>query len=254
MDKVADARLSRQVYEIIKTMILNHELKPGERIEQQKMAENLGVSRTPLIRALAQLESELLVEIIPHRGVYVKDFGSKELLDLYDIREALEGIAAREAATSLSGKQIEQLRHLFDGVKRAPDKKKIAFYIKADQRFHTMIMDACKNRILHQIYKNLHILTRSYRKGLIRPPELSLGDHMEIIDAFVKRDGEPAGRLMRLHIKKSRDIIRQHLKDKVSGKTLSESIKIVREVAGLIDKSVGVTEDRGHGLQKENAD
>lgn len=219
MDKVADARLSRQVYEIIKTMILNHELKPGERMDQQKTAENLGVSRTPLIRALAQLESELLVEVIPHRGVYVKDFGSKELLDLYDIREALEGVTARQAARLLTDEQIKQLRSIFDEVKRTSGKKKLELYIKADQQFHTIIMNTCKNHIIHQIYKNLHILTRSYMKGLIRSPEVSLRDHMEIIDAFVKRDSKLAEKLMRQHLRKSRDIIGEHLKGRVKGKT-----------------------------------
>lgn len=86
--------LSQPIYLKLKEMISNGELKQGEKIAQEKIAEKLGVSRTPLMKALLALENEYLVESIPRRGIYLRSLDQKNI-DIYTCREAIEGMAAR---------------------------------------------------------------------------------------------------------------------------------------------------------------
>ena len=87
--------LSYPVYKKIREMILKNELKPGEKLLQEKLAEQLGVSRTPLLKALQMLEHELLVESIPRRGMYVKKLSVDEMNEIYEVREAFECMAVK---------------------------------------------------------------------------------------------------------------------------------------------------------------
>ncbi|GAA4950687.1 GntR family transcriptional regulator [Algibacter agarivorans] len=198
--------ISQPIYLKLKEMILNGELKQGEKIIQEKIAESLGVSRTPLMKALLALENEYLVESIPRRGVFIKSFDKKEMIDIYICREALEGMAARLLAEAQDDKIVKQLKRCFTPFLK---KKKINIeaYSKADEKFHSLLITLTGNAPLDKVYFFGKIHDKVTGHGLIRTPEETLEEHFNIIQAISKGDADEAEKLVRLHIKKSRELL-----------------------------------------------
>lgn len=194
--------LSDRIYLQVKKMIFDQELKPGQKILQEKLSAELGVSRTPLLKALQQLENEMLVESIPRRGLYVKALQPQEVVDVFQIREVIEGLSARLAAQRMTPDQAEELRRLF-----APFEKQQPInrdeYAKADRAFHDMLLKSGGNRVLPRLEMLGNIQLLAYQVGLLRSPEETLPEHLSIIDALAAGDGEAAETLMRGHIRRS---------------------------------------------------
>ena len=107
--------LDQKAYQIIKDLIMQRQLLPGDKIPQEKLAQDLGISRTPLVSALKYLEQEKLVESVPRRGFFVRLFSKEEMVYIFELREVLEGLAARRAAADITDAQIEQLNQFFNG-------------------------------------------------------------------------------------------------------------------------------------------
>ncbi|REE01184.1 GntR family transcriptional regulator [Marinoscillum furvescens] len=202
--------LSTPIYQELKRMILTQELKPGEKILQEKIAEKLGVSRTPMMKALQLLESEMLVESIPRRGFYVKVFNVQELIDVYDCREVLEGMAARRLAERQDLSTLSKLEKCFSGFDASEgiDQKK---YARADGDFHKLLIDLVGNQALNKIYFISNIYSEVVRKGLLRTPEETLAEHWAIIEAIRSGDGSAAEAAARAHIARSRDTLMTQL-------------------------------------------
>lgn len=198
--------LTRSVYKQIKKMILNKELKPGEKILQEKIAEQLGISRTPLARALMLLENDFLVTSIPRRGVYVREFDLKEMIDIFDCREAIEGMAARTLANERSVEAVTQLRNCFIKYKNAKEIDEIA-YAKSDDEFHKNLVRLTNNQPLDRIYVFGSIHEKVKDVGLVRSPSETLSEHFRIIDAIEEGDADKAELLTREHIHKSRKLL-----------------------------------------------
>jgi DNA-binding GntR family transcriptional regulator len=195
--------LSKPVYDRLKEMIEKGMLPPGQKLIQEKLAASLGVSRTPLLKALQSLEYEMLVESIPRRGMYVKQISAEEMINVYDCREAVECMAVRLVIERASDAEILKLKKIFEPfIKTAsidPDK-----YRKADEQFHDMIIDLSKNPILKKMSNVSDIHKRVYQFGLIRSPEDTLIEHIRIAEAILNRDQEMAYLELRNHIGRSR--------------------------------------------------
>lgn len=210
LEPIYQPDLSYQVYSRIKEMILHGELKPGEKLLQEKLAAQLGISRMPLHKAFAMLEDEFLVESIPRRGIFIRKPDLQEIIDAFECREGLEGIAARRAATNLSDADINRLEELFRPFFSA---KKIdpAGYQAADQAFHEAIIQASGNNIMKKLNNIGNVLISTYPKGIILPLAESLEDHRQIIQAFRERNGDRAEILIRNHSRKARNLLEQEL-------------------------------------------
>lgn len=206
MAKIEHVDLSLRVYDALKGMILSGELEPGQKITQMKLAEEIGVSRTPLLKALQILEHELLVESIPRRGMFVKKMKHEEIIDAFDCREGLEGIAARLTAERITDSQLRRLEKLFAPFKNQTDIS-VKDYGRADQQFHRLLIQFSGNQILPRIEMvgNIHII--SYNRGLIRPPEETLPEHDAIVNAIAKHQSDLAEQHARAHLRKSRDVL-----------------------------------------------
>ncbi|MBN2314299.1 MAG: GntR family transcriptional regulator [Sedimentisphaerales bacterium] len=195
----------------VKAMILSQELMPGEKLFQEDLARRLGVSRTPLLRALERLEQEMLVERVPRRGLFVKKMKMTDMLDAFDCREALEGLAARLAAERITKEQVRELQSLFAPFRKNPRKANQQAYRIADQRFHQRIIELSDNRMLIQISTLGNVLSISYQQGLIRPPVETLPEHRAIIQAMARHDSALAEKLMREHEIRTRQLIAKRL-------------------------------------------
>ena len=198
--------LNEPIYLKVKEMIMNGELKQGEKIVQEKIAEALGVSRTPLMKALLALENEYLVESIPRRGMYVRSLGQKEIFDIYVCREALEGMAARLLAQSSDKMAVKELRDCFKPF-FIQDKINVETYTKADEKFHSLLIKLTGNLPLDKIYFFGNIHEKVISRGLIRPPEETLDEHVKIINAIESGEADKAEKCAREHIEKSRILL-----------------------------------------------
>jgi DNA-binding GntR family transcriptional regulator len=202
--------LSYQVYSRIREMILKGDLKPGEKIPQEKIASTLGVSRMPLHKAFQMLENEYLVESIPRRGIFVRKPDLVKIMEAFECREGLEGIAARRAASSMTNDEIDELEALIapfiNSIKIDPKK-----YQTADHSFHETIIRFSGNSILMRLNNIGDVLIQTYPRGIILPLEESMNDHLKIIKAFRDRSPERAEMLIRMHSRKARDIIEQQI-------------------------------------------
>ncbi len=195
--------LSKPVYDRLKAMIENGALSPGQKLIQEKLAATLGVSRTPLLKALQSLEYEMLVESIPRRGMYVKQISTEEMINVYDCREAVECMAVRLVIERASDAEIQKIKKVFEPFINA-DIIDPAKYRKADEQFHDMIIDLSKNPILKKMSNVSDIHKRVYQFGLIRSPEDTLNEHVRIAQAIVSRNQEIAVKELKNHIGLSR--------------------------------------------------
>lgn len=208
MKPIEHSTLSKPIYDTLKEMILDNQLKPGQKIIQERIAAQLGVSRTPLMKALQMLENEMLVESVPRRGMFVRTVSSKELIDLYYCRESIECMAVRLATERCSTKQIEYLSKLFAPFLSQKGKMDKTKYQQADEEFHNSIMSFCDNAILAKMSKLSQVLSMVYSLGLLREPEETLPEHLDIIEAMQQRDTALAEQKMKEHIQASRDILK----------------------------------------------
>jgi DNA-binding GntR family transcriptional regulator len=185
-------------------MIINGDLRSGEKLVQEELAERLGVSRTPLLFAISKLEQENLVETLPRRGAYVRRYSHKELIDIYDIRCRLEPLAARGAALNATPEEIAGLARLLDAFDEAARSNDPQAHKRTDYEFHIELLRCCGNRFLHDMLATLNIIVISNTKGLLKPTERSNHEHHLLLAALAARDPDRAERAMFDHVDDSR--------------------------------------------------
>jgi DNA-binding GntR family transcriptional regulator len=200
--------LSYEIYKRLKSMILSNELIGGAKLKQEHIATLFGVSRMPLHRAFQMLENEMLIESIPRRGYFVTKVGIDQLIDSFECREALEGMAARRAARNIAKNQLNYLKSLFEKFVDT-DNISVSDYLESDQEFHDMIMKISGNKVITRLEFLGHNTIRTFLGGMLRPPQESLPEHMAIIAALEKGDGELSEKLVREHIRKTMELLKK---------------------------------------------
>lgn len=202
--------LSFLAYERIKEMILQGKLQPGEKLYQEKLAAKLGISRMPLHKAFQMLEDEFFLESKPRRGFFVRKTDIREIIEAFECREGLEGIAARRAALNMSEEQIYELKELVKPFIYARNIDMMN-YQRNDQIFHEMIIQASNNSVLQKLNNIGNVLIRTFPKGIILPVAESVRDHLNIIKAISQRNPDEAEKLIRNHSKKAINILEKQL-------------------------------------------
>jgi DNA-binding GntR family transcriptional regulator len=199
--------LDQKVYSILKDMIMERQLLPGQKIPQEKLARDLGISRTPLIGALKFLEQDKLVESVPRRGFFVRLFSKEEMVYIFELREVLEGLASRRAAAKINDAQIIELHSFFKHFAKQENISDVKEYAREDRRFHGFVIDVGAKEFLKNILLTTNIISFSYQvlhtEGLVRPPNETIQEHLAVIEAIKERDSDAAEELMRLHFRKS---------------------------------------------------
>jgi DNA-binding GntR family transcriptional regulator len=213
-----NAVLKDKVYDALKTAILAMDIYAGEeapKLDEKQLAENLGVSRTPIREALSRLVQEGLVQNIPRRGAFVVRKTKKEMLEMICVWSALEGLAARMATVRATDKEIAELRQLFATFKDTEGvSAQIDEYSDKNIAFHQAIIKLSKCDLLVDIAEGLFIHMRSIRSRTIREGQRlkdSIVDHMHIIDALEKRDAELSEKYVREHT----NDLKEHVNDNV---------------------------------------
>ena len=186
--------------------IVTGELAQGQKLNEQELAERFGMGRGPLREALRHLEGMRLVKRIPNAGARVVVLDRKTMSDLYAVREALEGMACRLAATQMSDDEITKLSALLDQheIEIEQQNGKVYAQSEGDLDFHYLILQGCRNAMLMDMlgseqYQLLRMCRyRTSRNAKRTRPALQ--QHRQIVDALMLRDGELAEMLMRRHI------------------------------------------------------
>ncbi|TLM98749.1 GntR family transcriptional regulator [bacterium] len=191
------------VFEAIREAIINDTLKPGERLMEIQLAEEMGVSRTPVREAIRKLELEGFVVMIPRKGAYVAGLSMKDIADVFEIRAALEGLAAGLAAERITEEELEELERLLVKIGECIQSNDLNAVIEQDTEFHDVLFKATRNERLVQIVSNLREQIQRYRTASLSSPgrmKLALEEHKQIVEALSERDVEKAQRLAREHI------------------------------------------------------
>lgn len=209
--------LADQVFERLRQAIVEGEIPAGSKISEPELSRVYGLSRATLREALGRLEACSLVERKANVGARVVTLSYRELIEIYHIREALEGMAARQAASAMSDAAIAELRALLDEHRRqmASEGGHGYFQKEGDLDFHYRIVQGSGNRRLAQLLCNdLYHLMRMYRYqfGMASArAERAFAEHIRIVDALADRDGELAEILMRRHVRASRENVERRL-------------------------------------------
>lgn len=202
--------LAEQVFRRIQAAIVRGEIAPGSKISEPELARTYGISRGPLREAMHRLEGQRLVVRVPHAGARVVSLGARELVELYQIREALEGMACRLAAQRMTQADIDELRRVLDAHERdeAFQAGRGYYQQEGDYDFHYRIVQGSGNGMLIRLLcDELYQLARMYRiqySASPHRPRQAFAEHHRILDAIAERDGELAEILMRRHIRASR--------------------------------------------------
>jgi DNA-binding GntR family transcriptional regulator len=195
--------LREVVFEALRDAIVSRILEPGERLMEVQLAEAMGVSRTPVREAIRRLELEGFVVMIPRRGAYVAQLSLKDIADAFEIRGALEGLAAGLAAERATEDDIEELGRLLVRMSECLDSGDTKKAVDMDIEFHEKLYDASRNERLSQMVSSLREQILRFRtQSLSYPGRLvkALQEHATIIDAIAERDPATARKHAEDHI------------------------------------------------------
>lgn len=215
--KVRAQSLVDVVAERIEAAIISGDLEPGSKLSEQALAASLGVSRGPLREAIRRLEGRKLLQRTPNIGVRVAALSLKDLYEILQVREALEGMACALAAKNMSDAELEALANLLDQHQRQKSVQEgIGYYQESkDFDFHFRIVKGSGNeRLIQMLCGDLYYLLRVYRyKSSTKPGRAmkALQEHKEIVAALTRRDPVAAEQKMRQHIRNARAYVEEQL-------------------------------------------
>jgi len=190
------------VYRALLEDIRTGNIQPGDRIREEDIARSLGVSRTPVREALQQLQARRLVEMAPGRGIIVAKLGTQQVMELYAMREVLEGAAARFAAQYALPAEIaimEELITEFEGARDNPER-----LARINYALHRAIYEAARNRYMHEALNNLEDALSLLQNTTFSLPERfepACREHRAIVNAIRTRDSDAAEAMSREHIR-----------------------------------------------------
>jgi GntR family transcriptional regulator, vanillate catabolism transcriptional regulator len=201
---VQHENLDDKIYATLRKLILDRQLQPGERILVDQLAEEMGVSRTPILNALRRLSQEGAVQVFPRRGIYVRRYGKTEMVRLFAVREVLDGLATRLATAHIQKSEIDDFTQAFRRHNPASTTPAaIRRYVELDRAFHCRLMELADNDQLGAAMDSINMRLFVWQDGVVRPPAETIPEHLGILDALRRRDPDGAEAAMRLHIRRS---------------------------------------------------
>jgi DNA-binding GntR family transcriptional regulator len=200
---LAQPALYAQVAERLRVRIFAHELAPGSWVDEQALAAEYGISRTPLREALKVLAAEGLVVLKPRRGCYVSQPSEQDLDDIFPVIALLEGRCAQEAAVRAKPADLERLATIHRQLERHAAANDADRFFEANQSFHDLLQELAGNRWLQQLIVDTRKVVKLTRRDSLRLEgrlKQSLAEHRAILRAVRSGRGDQAGRLMHDHI------------------------------------------------------
>jgi DNA-binding GntR family transcriptional regulator len=222
-------KLSNQVYNVLKEMIIDHRFQPGSRLNVEQLAREMGVSRTPVWEAVGRLEQEGLLENIPNRGVFMATLTPQTAFELYQVREELEALAASLAAPRIEDSVLEQMEKCLEEQREVIEKADLVAYSRLDFDFHAAVYLASGSQVLQELLGTI--------KNKMRPLNLQVKpllsrfyqDHREILAALKSHDPKAAAAAFRKHNNKMKEIMRQEMNSQTNDDLPETSERILKK-------------------------
>lgn len=210
-NKILKKALKENAYQLIKNRIIYCKMMPGDDISEEYIAQELGISRTPVREALLQLEKENFVDIYPRKGTFVSQISLQDIYEIFEIRQIIECYAAKVVCKQISPKKLNYYRKKF--IKEFgnfnDDLDDYSKWMEIDREFHTYIVNATQNSNLIQIFVN--IFDRHQRARYLLASKIpnrvqsSVDEHIQLIDAIIECDEDKINEAVTLHITNSRE-------------------------------------------------
>jgi DNA-binding GntR family transcriptional regulator len=219
--------LNEQAYQAIKEAILNFKLEPGSPLVESELAKQLGMSKTPVRDALLQLEREGLVTKILFKGTYVTEISRQSIIDIFEIRTVLEGLAARLATPNLGDGDLRRLATIIEDHDQALRSGNHDRAAQFNKQFHELIITGSGNNQLKAFLSNLDDQLQRFRTLSIYQrgqSDKSAEEHGKVLAALQKRDAYQAEEMMRAHL--------HSVLDDLMIKDVAEVIQTIRQGKG----------------------
>jgi len=198
-----EASLAKEVTDVLRDRIINGDYAMGEKLIENKIAEELKVSRTPVRDAFKQLAKEQLVEYIPNKGCFAKGFSHKDMEDIYAVRKAVERLAITWAIENADEEKLEELGQHLELMNFYTLNNSYEKLLEANEQFHSMIYQMTNSRFIVQILKTYQEYVHIARKSTLKKEEnlpLIYKEHEAIYKAMVAGDIQAAGNAVELHM------------------------------------------------------
>lgn len=217
--------LREVVCEVLRAAIQTGALPPGERLMEIPLAEELGVSRTPIREAIRKLEQEGFVVMMPRRGTYVADITLKDITQVFEIRSALEELAAGLAAERITSDEIEELERQLVSINECMETNTLDHVVEADIAFHEVLYNASRNQRLADIIHNLRTQIFRFRSvSMNQPGRLSKTweEHRQLVEALADHNPQQARRIARIHMEHSEQTLLAGMKNREVAKSVED--------------------------------
>lgn len=195
-----------KVYEFLKEEIIRGEIKQGEALNERKLAEQLGISRTPIREALQMLATDGWVLYEPYRETVVRTFDLNFISDAQKVRRALEILAVEEAVEHLTEDEKKRLQSIYSQQSKVIENYDPVEFINFDRQFHELLYNASHNAILQDLLSNLSDIIRYFGIKVLLVPERSeetLKEHRKVLEAILAGNVEEATEAMKYHLTKT---------------------------------------------------
>lgn len=209
--------LREVVSEALREAITNGSIKPGERLMEIQLAEELGVSRTPIREAIRRLELEGFLVMVPRRGTYVADLSIKDINEVFEIRTSLDVLAAGLAAERITEEELEQMERLLVQIGEYIDAGDADKIVEADGQLHDILYQASRNDRLVGIINNLREQFTRFRSISMAYPgriKNTLEEHRRLVEAIAQRDPDLAQQCAREHMENAEQTLLNDLTER----------------------------------------
>lgn len=214
--------IREMIYESIRLAIFSGELKAGDRLVENELAEKLAVSRTPIREALRKLETEGLIKHVPRKGVVVTGFSPDDIIEIYSIRQAMEALAITYTVKNITEAETEQLKTLIQEMKELYRQNNTSALFDASQKFNDILVKSCRMPRLINLINTYQEYLERFRVVTMGQPErkqAALREHEAILAAVIQGNAEEAARLVRQHLQGALEAYLKTLKEEVGQKT-----------------------------------
>lgn len=195
--------LYEEVAEKLRTSIFTHEFAPGDWVDEQALAIQYGISRTPMREAIKVLAAEGLITMKMRRGAYVTEVSKSDLSQIFTVLALLEGQACREVAKIASEQDLEDLDSLHLKLERSAADRDLDLFFAINQQFHDKIQEICANPWMQRVILDLRKVLKLQRRDSLSKRgrlESSLIEHRKILSALLARDADLSEKLMKEHL------------------------------------------------------
>ena len=207
--------LREVIFDTLREAIITGELKPGERLMEVKLAEKMGVSRTPVREAIRMLELEGLVDMLPRKGAHVAELSAKDIMDVLEVRASMDSLATRLATERITDEEIKELRQIQVQFANYVEKNNLQDSIKKDVEFHELIYRASRNDSIGTDCKQSREQVQRFRVIYLKDyssPRNLIKEHEEICDAISARNSDMAQECAQTHINNQEKVIIKAIK------------------------------------------